>query len=85
MKSIEERVNEICKWTNAGLKEAVAEAMIQLYDDTLEECALLAEAPITGTPHTQYSEGKMDAANIIARDIRRKKIVVAEPKRRRLE
>lgn len=88
-KTIKERLDDITGWDEVGvrpgLRVEVEWAMERLYDDILEAAALIAEAPITGTPHTPYAEGKMDAANIIARDIRKKKLIKAEKKERRLK
>lgn len=38
MKTIEERVDEICRWTNQGLKDLVMEAMRELAKDQVKVC-----------------------------------------------
>lgn len=45
-------------------------AIEEIFNQAVEDFARIAEAPIEGRPHTEYSRGQMDAADRIAREIR---------------
>lgn len=47
-----------------------------------EESAAIAEGPFIGQPHTRYSQGRIDAANEIARKIRARNGEKVKRKRR---
>jgi hypothetical protein len=55
MKTIEERVNDICKWTNESLRLAVEEAMNELAKDQTKACADALDA------HPKSTFGQIEA------------------------
>jgi hypothetical protein len=63
------------------MKEDV-EYISGLLDEETEACALIAEAPIIGQPHSEATRAKMEAANSTAAHIRARKSQVEKRERR---
>jgi hypothetical protein len=61
---------ELPDWFDKFARGEIIAAFDAAVCDEREACARIAEAPFMGQPHTEYSRGKMDAANTIAKNIR---------------